>query len=119
MTIFQLLFLLCIIYSFCDFLYEVARSGLIYNKVDATITSCDTPNFTYIFNDKTYGPFKVSRNYVKTCKIGDSYQIKVNPFFPSNYDDEDSYVGLGYAFFTMMLMFNIGLIIIYRVIFKV
>jgi hypothetical protein len=121
MKIVQLLFLLFIIYLVCVFLYQITRNVMMYKKVEGTITSCekDTLSFTFIYNRKTYGPFKDNLSELDTCRVGDSYSVKINPLYPSSFTDANTPMldVLGSMFMVVAILMIVGLCFLYRAIY--
>jgi hypothetical protein len=94
-----------------------------YKKVEGTVTSCekDTLSFTFTYKDKKYGPFNDNRSELDTCRVGDSYSLKINPLYPSSFTNTNTPMldVLGSMLMVVAILTIVALIIIYRVTYKV
>ena len=124
MKLLQLLFLIFIIYLVCVFLFEVSYNGMMYRKVDGTVTDSQengkdiTVKYSYNGVGYTTGKFSVSTG---SYKVGDTFPLRINPLFPHSFTNgnEPMIDVLGMIFMTVAILMIVGLYFLYRTIYGI
>lgn len=122
----QIAFLIIILYFSSIFVFTIISNLLMYKKINATITNCkyekgnlSATSFTFNYKNKLYGPYDDKNlGLLQTCQIGDSYPIKINPLFPSQFTT-GSFDVIGLMILSIMFLMIAGLYIFYRYFFKI